>query len=127
MEAQPTAYRKKRILVVDDDADIRDILAQFLSPQYDVLVAQDGVEGLDLAAKCPPDLIIADVTMPRLGGLAMVQHLRRGQGVKAPVFFLSGLGAPGDVIAGISAGARHYLTKPIELSDLKKRIARAFE
>jgi DNA-binding response OmpR family regulator len=124
-QAMPS-YRKKRILIVEDDEDSRDILAQFLGAQYDVVVARDGLEGLELAANYPPDLIITDVTMPRLGGLAMIQHLRGRQGVKVPVFFVSGLGAPSDIIAGISAGARHYLTKPVDLNDLKKRISRAF-
>ena len=117
--------RRKRILIVEDEADCRDILAQFLGAQYDVVVARDGVEGLALATHYPPDLVITDVSMPRLGGLEMVRHLRQREGLKAPVFFLTALGAPTDVIAGISAGARHYLTKPVELNDLKKRIARA--
>ncbi len=117
--------RRKRILIVEDELDCCDILAQFLSAQYDVVVAHDGVEGLEQAAKFPPDLIITDVSMPRLSGLAMVRHLRAKSGFRAPVFFLTALGAPNDVIAGISAGARHYLTKPVELSDLKKRVARA--
>jgi DNA-binding response OmpR family regulator len=126
MHAHAMPVRRKRILIVDDEPDYRDILAESLGAQYDVVVARDGIEGLELASTFAPDLIITDVTMPRLGGLAMIRHLRGKQGIKAPVFFLSALGAPSDVIAGISAGARHYLTKPVDLNDLKKRIARAF-
>ena len=115
------------MLVVDDEADSSDILAQFLSPQYDVLVAHNGLEGLEQAAKHQPDLIISDVSMPGLGGLDMVRLIRVRHGLRAPVIFLSGHGAPMDVIAGISAGARHHLTKPVDLQDLKRRVARVFE
>src|ERR1700712_1423879 len=83
--------RKKRILIVEDEPDSRDILAQFLGAQYDVVVACDGMEGVEQALKYPPDLIITDVSMPRLGGLAMVQHLRTRVGVRVPVFFLTAL------------------------------------
>ncbi len=125
MVAQSAPFRRKRILVVDDEPDCGDILAQSLRELYDVVVAHDGLEGLDRAATYHPDLIITDVTMPRLDGLAMVRHIRSKHGSKAPVIFMSALNAPSDVIAGISAGARHYLTKPIELADLKRRVAKA--
>ena len=124
MAAQAT-LRRKRILIVDDDRDSGDMLAQWLGAQYDVLVARDGVEGLEQASSYAADLIISDVAMPRLGGLAMVQQLRGHQGLKVPVIFLSAYTSPSDIIAGITVGARHYLTKPVELSDLKKRVARA--
>ncbi|MEP7053249.1 MAG: response regulator [Pseudomonadota bacterium] len=125
MLAQITPFRKKRILIVDDEPDSGDILAQCLGKMYDVVLARDGQEGLERAATYQPDLIISDVTMPRLSGLAMVNRLRRQQGSKVPVIFISALASPRDVIAGISAGARHYLTKPVELADLKKRVAKA--
>ena len=125
MLVQCTPFRRKRILIVDDEPDCSDILAQYLGGIYDVMVARDGLEGLDRAATFQPDLIITDVTMPRMDGLSMVQCIRSKHGLKAPVIFVSALGAPRDVIAGISAGARHYLTKPIELPDLKKRVAKA--
>jgi len=127
MQAQATPRQRKCVLVVDDEADSSDILAQCLSPQYDVLVAHNGLEGLEQAAKHQPDLIISDVSMPGLGGLDMVRLIRVRYGLRAPVIFLSGHGAPMDVIAGISAGARHYLTKPVDLQDLKRRVARVFE
>lgn len=125
MIALPIPSRKKRILVVEDEADSGDLLAHVLGTQYDVFVAHDGVEGVERAAEWEPDLVITDVSMPRLSGLEMVRHLRRRQGLKVPVIFLSALSAPADIIAGITAGARHYLTKPVELEDLKKKVARA--
>jgi DNA-binding response OmpR family regulator len=112
-------------LIVEDEPDCSDLLAQFLGALYEIIVARDGIEGVELAAKHEPDLIITDVTMPRLGGFAMVRHIRGSQGLRSPVIFLSALNAPTDVIEGISAGARHYMTKPVELVDLKRRVARA--
>ena len=81
------ARPKKRLLVVDDDDDYRDILAHFLAVRYEVVTAQDGIEGLEQASRLPPDLIITDVAMPRLGGIAMVHHLRASFGLWVPVFF----------------------------------------
>ncbi len=127
MSRQTAQPRKKRILVVDDEADWNDILAAFLGGQYDVTTARDGLEGVEAASRYAPDLIISDVSMPRLNGLEMVRHLRARFGLKVPIIFISGQNAPQDIIAGISAGARHYLSKPVELADLKKRIARALE
>jgi DNA-binding response OmpR family regulator len=120
-----TPARRKHILLVEDDAGAAEALARVLSEQYDVVVARDGMEGLAMASKSSPDLIISDVTMPRLDGFAMVRHIRSHLARKVPVIFVSGSNAPADVIAGIRAGARHYLTKPVDLQELESRIARA--
>lgn len=117
--------RRKLILIVDDESDSSEMLAHVLAPLYDVDIAYDGVDGLEHAARNPPDLVISDVSMPRLSGLEMVRHLRHRQGLKAPVIFMSALGEPKDIIAGIAAGARHYLQKPVSLDEVKKRVARA--
>jgi CheY-like chemotaxis protein len=84
------ARPKKRLLVVDDDDDYRDILAHFLAVRYEVATAQDGIDGLEQASRLPPDLIINDVAMPRLGGIAMVHHLRASFGLWVPFFFSAG-------------------------------------
>jgi two-component system response regulator MprA len=125
--AQPALSRRKRVLIVDDEPAARDALARALSETYDVVVAGDGVEGVEMAAKSRPDLIVSDVTMPRLDGIAMVRQIREGQGLKVPVIFVTALGSPTQVIAGISVGARHYLTKPVDIDDLEQRIARALD
>lgn len=111
---------------MDDEEAARDALYQALCAEYDVVVAGDGVEGADLAAKLPPDLIVSDVSMPRLDGIGMVRRIRAELGRKVPVIFLTALDSPRAVIDGISAGARHYLTKPVNLSDLERRVRRAF-
>ena len=116
--------RRRRILLVEDDVAAGDAMAQALSERYDVSVARDGVEGADMAATFRPDLIVTDVTMPRLDGVSMVRRIREQLGSKVPVIFLTALDSPKDVIAGIGAGARHYLSKPVDLNDLEKRIGR---
>jgi DNA-binding response OmpR family regulator len=72
-----------------------------------------------------PDLIISVVTMPRLDGLGMVRRIRAQQTFKVPIIFLTALDSPADVIAGIAAGARNYLTKPVDIHELERRVARA--
>ncbi|HEX7670524.1 MAG TPA: response regulator transcription factor [Polyangiaceae bacterium] len=116
--------RRKRILLVDDDIAAGNAIAQALGDRYDVTMARDGLEGVAMAAQVAPDLIISDVTMPNLDGVSMVRRIREEHGSKAPVIFLTALDSPTAVIAGIGAGARHYLTKPVDLNDLEKRIGR---
>lgn len=117
--------RRRRILVADDEVGVREALYGALRVTYDVLLASDGVEGVELATKLPPDLILSDVTMPRLDGLGMVREIRQRLGRKVPVIFLTALDSPMAMIDGIAAGARHYLTKPVELADLEQRVRRA--
>jgi DNA-binding response OmpR family regulator len=120
----PAAPRRRRILVVEDEPTARNALAQVLSTDYDVTVAGDGIEGAEAAQRIQPDLIVTDVNMPRLDGREMVRRIRAKSGWKIPVIFLTALDSPADVIAGIAAGARHYLTKPVDISDLEQRVAR---
>lgn len=117
--------RKRRILVVDDEVATRNVISRALAVRYEVMVASDGIEGAEMAAASQPDLIVTDISMPRLDGLGMVQRIRSQQARKVPVIFLTALDTPRAVIAGISAGARHYLTKPVDLGDLEKRVQRA--
>jgi DNA-binding response OmpR family regulator len=117
--------RRKRILIVDDDTDSADALVQLLGDRYDTLVAGDGVEGAEKATTSSPDLIITDITMPRLDGLAMVRLVRARLSRKVPIIFLTGRDGPSDVVAGIGVGARHYLTKPVSADDLVRHIERA--
>lgn len=117
--------RRRRILIVDDEAAARDALHRALSAHYDVLVASDGLEGAGLAAKTQPDLILSDVSMPRLDGFGMVRRIRAELGRKVPVIFLTAFDTPRGMIEAISSGARHYLTKPVNLSDLERRVQRA--
>lgn len=115
---------KKRVLVVEDEQDVATMIARFLSTEYDVVVASNGQQGLEMAFEEPrPELIITDVMMPKLDGLTMVKRIReRDPNRKTPVIFLTAKSAPMDLVAGIQAGARHYITKPFQFDDLRKKV-----
>jgi DNA-binding response OmpR family regulator len=118
---------RPRILIVEDDPDIARLLGRYLGMRYDVETAGDGEAGLVILLRPPPpDLVIADVMMPKLNGLAMVKRMREALTVgRPPVIFLTARDQPADVVAGIRVGARHYLTKPVKLDDLDKKVTKA--
>jgi CheY-like chemotaxis protein len=112
------------VLVVDDDRDIRTMLVRALGTTYTVYEAADGEAALGLLAQLPaPDAIVCDVMMPRLDGLSFAKALRKTPGLsKVPILFLTAKQAPLDVIAGINAGARHYVTKPFQVADVVAKV-----
>ena len=111
-----------RILVVDDDAAVRDSLARTLRFEgYQVDTARDGQEALDAVRTDEPDAVILDVSMPRMDGLQACRRLR-GDGVAVPVLMLTARDSVGDRVAGLDAGADDYLVKPFALQELLARI-----
>jgi putative two-component system response regulator len=112
------------ILVVDDDPIIVGLLARMLARDgYDVQTARDGVEALDLVAAHQPDLVLLDVTMPRMDGFAVCRSLKENeQTALIPVTMLTGLDDQDHRRRGIEAGADDFLTKPIDQTILKARI-----
>lgn len=113
--------RKQKILVVDDESTIRRILATRLTMQgYDVVVAVDGEEALQVFQAQSPDLVVLDIMMPKLNGLQVCQELRKTTDV--PIIILSALGDVGDRIQGLELGADDYLSKPFSPKELEGRI-----
>ncbi|WP_327011158.1 response regulator transcription factor [Dactylosporangium sp. NBC_01737] len=111
-----------RILVVDDDAAVRDSLARTLRFEgYQVDTARDGQEALDAARADEPDAMVLDVSMPRMDGLQACRRLR-GEGLLVPVLMLTARDSVGDRVAGLDAGADDYLVKPFALQELLARI-----
>jgi len=110
-----------RILVIDDEEQIRRALKSVLSARkYQVLLAQQGQEGLELAAEHTPDLIILDLAMPGMTGLEVCQELRTW--FDGPILILSVHGTEADKIAALDLGADDYLTKPFPTGELLARI-----
>ena len=113
--------KRPNVLVVEDDAAIRKMIAHALSEFADVTDAEDGAAGL-LALRGMtryPDLLITDLMMPKVDGLTMLKQIRADPAGKAmPVIILTAKTRPMDVVTGINAGARHYLTKPFQRDDL---------
>jgi DNA-binding response OmpR family regulator len=116
-----------RIVIVEDDPGIAQLLSRFLRQRYEVEIAIDGVAGLALLLRPPPpDLVIADVMMPKMNGFTMIQKMREQlTTARPPVIFLTARDTPADIVKGIQAGARHYLTKPVRLDDLDKKVLKA--
>jgi two-component system response regulator MprA len=113
-----------RILVVDDDAAVRESLRRALRLEaYEVDLAADGVEALELAAgrAHEPDAIVLDVSMPGLDGLEVCRRLRR-DGNRVPVLMLTARDEVTDRVAGLDAGADDYVVKPFALEELLARV-----
>lgn len=117
---------RKRVLVVDDDEPTARLLRLFLR-DYEVDVA-DGVEGLRKVVEHKPDLVIADVWMPQLDGIDMVRTLHEDPALaRLPVIFVSAAGDAAHVAAAIQAGARHFMTKPIQVEKLLGLVRRILD
>ena len=111
-----------RILVVDDDAAVRDSLVRTLRFEgYQVDAACDGQQALEALRAGEPDAMILDVSMPRMDGLDACRHLR-AEGVVLPVLMLTARDSVGDRVAGLDAGADDYLVKPFALQELLARL-----
>ena len=123
-----TSNRKKLILIAEDDPSIRTMLEKALGFRYQVESAPDGTGALarmSAPGKPTPDLLLCDVMMPGLDGVALAKKLRAVPNLKnVPIIFLTAKGGSQDVIAGIQAGAKHYVTKPFVLSDLMGKVAK---
>jgi len=113
-----------RILIVDDNENNRVIVAARLGAQgYSMTEACDGEEALEAARNDAPDLILLDVTMPRMDGLEACRRLRNDPGVGfVPIILVTARADPKDVVAGLEAGADEYLTKPIDQHALVARV-----
>jgi len=107
--------------VVDDEAVLRDTLAFNLQREgYDVLLAADGHQGLQLARERQPDLVLLDLMMPGLDGLSLCTALRRDSSV--PVLMLSAKDDEVDRVIGLEMGADDYVTKPFSMRELLARV-----
>lgn len=122
--AAPAAPRAQ-LLVVDDDSDLRALLAMMLKPRYEVRLASNGKEALLGAAKSPqPELILLDVQMPGEDGHAVLQALRANPATASiPVIFLTARNDPKDEAKGLALGAIDYITKPISAAIVLARLA----
>jgi two-component system response regulator MprA len=111
-----------RLLVVDDDPDVRDSLSRALRyAGYQVLVAGHGGEALDVVARSPVDLIVLDVLMPIMDGFEACRRLRE-RGDATPVLVLTARDSVDDRVTGLDAGADDYLVKPFALGELQARV-----
>ena len=116
-----------RVLVVDDEENIREVLSSYLeSMNYGVVVAEDGQDALSKYRKGEFDLIISDLLMPNIDGLELLKRIRN---LDKDIIFLMITGYPSieTAVEAIKKGAYDYITKPFHMEDVKLRIERAFE
>ena len=115
--------RQTRLLVVEDDPTLRELLAASLRfAGFEVGTAVDGEAALELAEREPPGLVVLDVMLPDIGGFQVLRRLRRAHGEDLPVVFLTARDSPDDKVDGLSAGGDDYVTKPFRLEELIARI-----
>jgi len=118
---QPTPERRPRILVIDDEEQIRRALRSILQARhYTVDLAATGAAGLEAAVDSTPDLIVLDLSLPDMSGLAVCEELRAWY--EGPIVVLSVRDADADKIAALDLGADDYLTKPFSAGELLARI-----
>jgi signal transduction histidine kinase/PAS domain-containing protein len=112
-----------RVLVVDDNSDMRAYLVRLLSGRYDVRAAQDGTDALRQLERWRPDLVLSDVMMPRLDGIGLLQALRaHGDTREIPVVLLSARAGEESAVEGLAEGADDYVVKPFAARELLARV-----
>ena len=119
---------KPIIVVAEDNADVADLLCTQLEPFYEVVAARDGVEALKRAGEIIPDLVITDVMMPNMDGMALARAIRANDlTAHIPIIMVTARVTEQDRIEGIKAGADAYLVKPFNTEELLTRVAKLLE
>jgi two-component system, OmpR family, KDP operon response regulator KdpE len=114
------AESSTRVLIVDDDPHLRQLVRAALESELDVVEAADGLEGIRAFHRQRPDLVVVDVEMPRLDGHELLRRIRElGD---TPVILLGAVDAPAAIVRGLRSGADDYLVKPFDIDVLVARI-----
>lgn len=125
---QPYQTDKPEVLIIDDNIDIRTYLRSVLSEKYNVSEAADGKVGLELARKIVPDIVLSDIMMPVMDGLAFCQQLKTDKAIShIPVILLTARSLDEQRAEGYDHGADAYLSKPFSLRLLLSRIDNLIE
>ena len=115
---------RPRILLADDNSDMREYIRRALGHDYEVETASEGEEALRKIKDNPPDLVIADIMMPRVDGFEVLRAVRADPTTRLlPVIFLSARAGEEDRIVGLQAGANDYLVKPFTIKELKAHVS----
>ncbi|MDP9169750.1 MAG: response regulator, partial [Acidobacteriota bacterium] len=120
----PAIPAEGRVLIADDNRDMRDYVARILGERFEVETAADGKEALDCILRSPPDVVLTDVMMPHLDGFALLAAIRRHARLSlTPVILLSARAGEEARIEGVEAGADDYLVKPFSARELLARVS----
>ena len=116
------------VLVVDDTESNIDILVEALGDDYEVSVAMDGEEALEVVGDEPPDLILLDIMMPGMDGLEVCRQLKAETATRdIPVIFVTAMDEGGDMDKGLELGATDYITKPLDPREVHCKVAKALD
>jgi PAS domain S-box-containing protein len=119
---------RAQVLFADDNGDLRDYVRRLLGAAYDVSLVADGEAALMAARQRPPDLLLADVMMPRLDGFGLLKEWRADPRLcSIPVILLSARAGEESIIEGFAAGVTDYLVKPFSASELMARVGTCLE
>ncbi|MBC7173322.1 MAG: response regulator [Polyangiaceae bacterium] len=119
----PKAAKQGRVLVVDDHADMRAYIEQLLEPYYDVESVADAEAALRSVERSHPDLVLTDLTMPGIGGIALVRALRENELTRALSVMVASSGGEDARTEAISAGGDDFIAKPFSARELLARVA----
>ncbi len=118
----------ERILVVDDDKGVREALSEFLiSLGYSVVMAENGEEALRQYRKGEFDVIMADLIMPNMDGMELLERIRNTKNDEVIFLMITGQPSIGTAVEAINRGADDYITKPFHLEDVRLRVSKALE
>jgi phosphoribosyl 1,2-cyclic phosphodiesterase/CheY-like chemotaxis protein len=113
----------KKIVLVDDDPEMRALMMEILRPSYSVLEASDGQEGLETIRRESPDLVVLDLLMPRMHGFEVCKHIREDARLRnTKVMISSSKSYQQDVKVGMGAGADFYIIKPFEITAFRNKV-----
>ena len=126
-EKYESNYDKKKILIVDDEKPIVEILTYNLHKEgYETIEAYDGEQAITLALTQKPDLILLDIMLPKVDGLTVCKRIRHTL-TNVPILILSAKDEEIDKILGLELGADDYITKPFSVRELMARVKSKFE
>ena len=118
------AESRERVLLADDNADMRRHITRLLASRFDVVAVPDGAAALDAVRAAPPDLVLTDAMMPRLDGFGLLAALRADERTRTiPVIMLSARAGEEAAVEGLNAGADDYLAKPFTAQELIARVS----
>lgn len=120
------ADEKAKLLIIDDDPKVSWILRESLESNYDIITASDGIEGIQVASKEKPLLILLDIKMPGMNGIEVLKKLKKSD-LQADVIMLSGQGETDTVVEAVQLGAFYFINKPFDVREVDLQLQRALE
>ena len=130
-ERERRQMAKAKVLIVDDDPSARRLMRDSLSffgDEYELLEADDGESGLHLLRAARPELVLLDITMPRLGGIPFCSEIKRNPATaRTEIIIVSARTESDFIAASLQAGASDYVTKPFQPKELVRRVRRVLE